>query len=110
LPGSSDVEALKVGGHVLIDANGPELLSQQEISEIERKVTDSGGTPIKLFVFMQTDVVVTSEGCKSYSSFSKTFSQQSEPFEKEAVKKIIEFSNYKYLVNYGHAQNPFMID
>jgi hypothetical protein len=80
--------------HVLIDANGPALLSQQEISEIEGKITDSGGTPIKLFVFMQTDVVVTSEGYKPYSSFSKTFSQQSEPVEKEVVQKIIESSNY----------------
>jgi hypothetical protein len=80
--------------HVLVDANGPELLSQQEISELERKASDSGGTPIKLFVFMKTDVVVTSEGYKPYSSFSKTFSQQSEPVEKEVVQKIIESSNY----------------
>jgi hypothetical protein len=80
--------------HVLVDANGPALLSQQEISEIEGKVTDSGGIPIKLFVFMHTDVVVTSEGYKPYSSFSKTYSQRSEPVEKEAVKKIIGASNY----------------
>jgi uncharacterized hydrophobic protein (TIGR00271 family) len=80
--------------HVLIDASGPELLSQQEISEIEVKVTDPGDTPIKLFVFMQTDVVITSEGYEPYSSFSKTFSQQRDPVEKEAVQKIIEASNY----------------
>lgn len=80
--------------HVLIDATGPELLSQHEIFEIERKVTDSGATPIKLFVFMQTNVVVTSAGYKPYSSFSNTFSQQREQVEKEAVQKIIEDSNY----------------
>jgi len=79
--------------HVLIDASGPVLLTQQEISKIEQAVTDQGTTPVKLFVFMQTDVVVTSSGCQPYSSVSKMHSLSQQSVEKEAVQKIIEASN-----------------
>ena len=79
--------------HVLIDASGPVLLTQQEISKIEQAVTEQGTTPVKLFVFMQTDVVVTSSGYQPYSSVSKVHYLSQQSVEKEAVRKIIEASN-----------------
>lgn len=79
--------------HVLIDANGPDLLTQQEISEIERTVTEQETAPVKLFVFMQTDVIVTSSGYQPYSSVSKMHFLSQQSVEKEAVQKIIEASN-----------------
>ncbi len=84
-----------IGGalHVLIDASGPVLLTQQEISKIEQAVTEQGTTPVKLFVFMHTDVVVSSSGYEPYSSVSKVSSLSQQSFERQAVQKIIEASN-----------------
>jgi len=71
----------------LIDANGPVLLTQQEISKIEQAVTEQGTTPaVKLFLFMHTDVVVTSSGYQPYSSISKVYSLSQQSIERQAVQ------------------------
>lgn len=78
--------------YVLVDANYPDTLTINQVTNIEKTVSAATKLSIKLFINLQTSTVLSSSGYEPYWSVSrKGFQRQSEAMKNE-VRQIIEAS------------------
>ena len=79
--------------YAMIDTHGPKILSPGEVNKLQEMATDKAGIPVKLYIHMKAETVVTSGGHEPFSSVSRVGFGRQLPSIKEDVRKIIETSN-----------------
>jgi hypothetical protein len=79
--------------YIMIDTRGPKILSPEEVNELQQAATDRAGIPVKLFIHMKTETVVTSAGHEPFSAVSSAGFGRQLTSIKEDVRKFIERSN-----------------
>ena len=79
--------------YIMVETSGPKTLSPEKIGMFEKMASDKAGMPVKLYAYMNTEIVVTSTGHEPYSSVFLTGMQRQLPSLKKDVQKIIEASN-----------------
>jgi uncharacterized hydrophobic protein (TIGR00271 family) len=80
--------------NILVETSGARVLSTEEVRKIEANAAEKAGLSVELFVYMQAKTVVTSSGYQTYPAVARKVVQKLLPATKDAVREIIEASNY----------------
>lgn len=79
---------------VLVEVNGPQMLSQKYVAEIEDRISKKINASVNIFVFMHGEMIMASTGHVSYSSILQKIPLEYKNDQKENIQRIIDASNY----------------
>lgn len=76
--------------YFLVDVKGLGMFSREQIDDMQNRIAKQTGAIVKLYVYFQSEMVVSTEGYQSYSTVSQqVFNKQKEDF-KESAQEIIK--------------------